>query len=217
MFLIPPWRDSNSRTFIRRGITRGVCPSRLDGFRFGADISGYRTITGAALVGTSSRSGCTGASEAPSAYLPFSRNAGAGGETDSAMRRCVPRPNAISPTRCHVPCCALRAAAICDARAKRGICGRARKFQLLGAIACDLVHSKLHNMCRLQQSPAVAVELPRHFFQPGAATQARKRSAKSPRAVGLLGSRSVFSIAEAGFRLATFSALTDFVSWVEPR
>jgi hypothetical protein len=95
-----------------------VCRSRLDGFRFGADISGYRTITGAALVGTSSRSGCTRASEAPSAYLPFSRNAGAGGETDSAMRRCVPRPNAISPTRCHVPCCALRAAAICDGRAK---------------------------------------------------------------------------------------------------
>lgn len=155
-----------------------VCRSRLDGFRFGADISGYRTITGAALVGTSSRSGCTGASEAPSAYLPFSRNAGAGGETDSAMRRCVPRPNAISPTRCHVPCCALRAAAICDGRAKGGICGRARKFQLLGAIACDLVHSKLHNMCRLQQSPAVAVELPRHFFQPGGVHPSQKALSK---------------------------------------
>jgi len=45
-----------------------------------------------------------------------------------------------------------------------GICGRARKSQLLDAIACDPVHSHLHNRRRLQHSPAVTVELSSRDF-----------------------------------------------------
>ena len=48
-----------------------------------------------------------------------------------------------------------------------GISGRAWKFQLLGAIASDLVHFHLNNGGRLQQPPAVTVELSRPYFQPG--------------------------------------------------
>jgi hypothetical protein len=42
------------------------------------------------------------------AYLPVSRTAGEDGETDSAMRSCVPRPSAVSPARCRVLYCALQ-------------------------------------------------------------------------------------------------------------
>ena len=45
-----------------------------------------------------------------------------------------------------------------------GIGGRARKFQLLGAIACDLVHSQLHNRCRLQQPPNYRSQLQLAIF-----------------------------------------------------
>jgi hypothetical protein len=39
-----------------------------------------------------------------------------------------------------------------------------------------------------------------------------QKEIREARAIGFLGSGSVFSMTEASFRLATFSALTDFVS-----
>src|SRR6516165_11557202 len=48
-----------------------------------------------------------------------------------------------------------------------GIRGRARKFQLLGTITGDLVESHIRHRCRLQQPPAVSVELLGFLFQPG--------------------------------------------------
>src|SRR4029077_19869235 len=40
-----------------------------------------------------------------------------------------------------------------------GISRRARKLQLLGAIASNLVDPQHRNRCRLQQPPAIAIEL----------------------------------------------------------
>jgi len=39
--------------------------------------------------------------------------------TDSAMRKCVPQPNASAPTRYQAVCCALQAAAGHDAHLQR--------------------------------------------------------------------------------------------------
>ncbi len=47
----------------------------------------------------------------PGGYLASSHSAHGDDETDSAMRRYVPRPSAIVPTRYHVSYCALRAEA----------------------------------------------------------------------------------------------------------
>jgi hypothetical protein len=56
------------------------------------DTIGDARATG--LAGTSSKSECTRVLEMLGAYLPPSHTAPEGGETDSAMRRFVPRPNA---------------------------------------------------------------------------------------------------------------------------
>ena len=48
-----------------------------------------------------------------------------------------------------------------------GTCRRARKLQLLGAIACNLVDPQHRNRCRLSQPPAVTVELSGFLFESG--------------------------------------------------
>jgi len=48
-----------------------------------------------------------------------------------------------------------------------GICSGARKFQLLGAIARNLVDSRTRHRCRLQEPPAVSVRLLCFLLQPG--------------------------------------------------
>lgn len=63
----------------------------------------------------------------PGAYLRASHTAREDGGTDSAMRKCVPRPSAIAPARCHVPYCALRAGTGCGGRAKHGGCAPRRR------------------------------------------------------------------------------------------
>jgi len=98
-----------------------------------------------------------------------------------------------------------------------GICSRARKFQLLGAIACDLVHSQTHNRCRLQQPPAVKVGLSRHFFQPGSIRPSQKPLSKVTESGGRALKWIGFSITEASIRLAILIALTGFVSFVDAR
>ena len=83
------------------------------------------------LVGTSNKSGCTRESEMPSACLAVFHTAGAGGETDSTMRRCAPQPSAIAPARYHVSYCALPAEARFGGHAKHGECTRRRRPGLL--------------------------------------------------------------------------------------
>ena len=77
-----------------------------------------RATTAVELVETSNKSECTRESEMPGACLAFFHTVGAGGETDSTMRKCVPQPSAIAPVRCHVSYCAWPAEARFDGRAK---------------------------------------------------------------------------------------------------
>jgi len=70
---------------------------------------------------------CTRGSEMPGAGLAVFHTAGAAGETDSTMRRCVPQPNAIAPARYHVSYCAWPAEARFGGRAKHGECTRRRR------------------------------------------------------------------------------------------
>src|SRR5215467_14553672 len=77
-----------------------------------------RATTAVELVGTSNKSKRTRESEMPGACLAFFHTAGAGGETDSAMRKCVPQPSAIAPARCHVLYCAWPAEARFDGHAR---------------------------------------------------------------------------------------------------
>lgn len=76
------------------------------------------TITEIVLVRSSSRSEHTQARGMPCAYLPVSHSVREDDGTGSAMRKCVLRPSAIVPTRCHVPYCALRAEARCGVHAE---------------------------------------------------------------------------------------------------
>ena len=66
----------------------------------------------------------------PGAGLAFFHIAGAGGETDSTMRKCVPQPSAIAPARCHVSYCAWATQARFDGHAKVvwSICTSPRLF-----------------------------------------------------------------------------------------
>jgi hypothetical protein len=116
-----------------------------------------RTTTGVRLAGTSSRSECIRALETPGVYLPVSHTAREDDETDSAMRRCVPRPSAVGPARYHVPYCAWRAGAVCGGRAMHGECTLRRKpghpaysqgdtaaaHAVLGAAECHRARVKL--------------------------------------------------------------------------
>ena len=61
------------------------------------------------------------------AYLPFSHTAFGDDETDSAMRRYVPRPSAIAPARYHVSYCALRAEVGSGAHARHAECAQHRR------------------------------------------------------------------------------------------
>lgn len=92
-----------------------------------------------------------------------------------------------------------------------GISRRARKLQLLGAIASNLVDQH-RNRCRVQQPPAIAIKLLGFLSNLPSSIQVSNRSANSERTLGLLGSGSVPSITEANFKLAALAALADFVS-----
>ena len=65
-------------------------------------------ITGIDPAGNSSRSERTQAIETPCACLLVFHTVGEVDGTGLSTRRCVPRPSAIVPTRCHVPYRALR-------------------------------------------------------------------------------------------------------------
>src|SRR6516162_2421279 len=80
-----------------------------------------RATTAVELVGTSNKSECTRESEMPGACLAVFHTAGAGGETDSTMRRCVPQPSAIAPARYHVSYCAWPAEASFDGHARHNV------------------------------------------------------------------------------------------------
>jgi hypothetical protein len=79
-------------------------------FVLGPSCANPRT-SGAEIAGTSNKSECTRGSEMSGASLAFSHSVRGDGETDSAMRRYVPRPSAIARARYHVSYCALRAEA----------------------------------------------------------------------------------------------------------
>jgi hypothetical protein len=93
-----------------------------------------------------------------------------------------------------------------------GIRGRAGKSQLLSEISCDLVDSQTCNGCRLQQPPAIAVELLGFLFQPGIVHPGQEALSKRTKSSGLAWKGSVLCITEASFRLAACSTRTDFVS-----
>jgi len=90
-----------------------------------------RATTAVELVGTSNKSECTRESEMPRACLVVFHTAGASGETDSTMRKCVPQPSAIVPARCHVSYCAWPAEARFDGHAKHSECTGRRRLGLL--------------------------------------------------------------------------------------
>ena len=75
------------------------------------------------------------------ARLAFFHTAGEGGETDSAMRKCVPQPIAIAPARSHVSYCGWPAEARFDEHAKHSECTRRRMLGLRvgcpGDVAAD--------------------------------------------------------------------------------
>jgi hypothetical protein len=79
------------------------------------------------LVGTSNKSECTRGLEMRGACLAFSHSVRGDGETDSAMRRYVPRPSAIARARYHVSYCALRAEVRFGAFARHAECARNRR------------------------------------------------------------------------------------------
>ena len=101
------------------------------------DPRANRATTAVELVGTSNKSECTRELEMPGACLAFFHTAGAGGETDSTMRKCVPQPSAIAPARCHVSYCAWPAEARFDGHAKRSECTRRRRLGLLATCPGD--------------------------------------------------------------------------------
>src|SRR5215469_14567666 len=92
-----------------------------------------RATSAVELVETSNKSECTRGSEMPGAYLAVFRIAGAGGETDSTMRRCVPQPSAIAPACYHVSYCAWPAEARFDGHAKHSESTRRRRLGLLAS------------------------------------------------------------------------------------
>src|SRR5712692_6662029 len=102
------------RHFLRMHHIGTRCPSRNETY-------------GGLVVGISNKSECTRGSEMPGAYLAFSHSARGDGETDSAMRRYVPRPSAIARARYHVSYCASRAEAGFGAYARHAECARNRR------------------------------------------------------------------------------------------
>jgi hypothetical protein len=98
-----------------------------------------RASTAIELARTSNKSECTRESEMPGAYLAVFHTAGAGGKTDSTMRRCVPQPSAIVPARYHVSHCAWTFEARYVGHAKHSECTRRRRLGLLASYQGDSV------------------------------------------------------------------------------
>src|SRR5579864_3047940 len=66
-----------------------------------------------------------------------------------------------------------------------GVRSRARKFQLLSTIACNLIYSQFRDRCRLQQPPAITVEFFGLLFQPPTVHPVEKAVSKLTQCDGL--------------------------------